>query len=159
MIWHVMNNYNQGERSLFGQIVGFPSKLRKGARMGGEEVRKWAHIADRDGRLAFSNAYDAQRHAEWTRRMTEAFGARDAARIAELYERWGEYVAPIYRGAPNSPQDDAMDRYNNAVGIDSVMKGRPYALDELQLTPNNPPVRVWGGLATYMPPEPKRKRR
>lgn len=104
------------------------SKLHQGRTIGRETRAKWQDLAGGNPRDAVDNAFDAQRHAEWNRQMADELGPGYARFIAEAYET-------THRGRPAA---NAMDRYNNEVGVRSVELGIPYTLDDLQLAPGVP---------------------
>jgi len=113
------------EAGMKGLEVG--GKLAQGWRVGQGVRAKWADVAG-GPRQAVDNAYDAQRHAEWNRRMAEELGPGYARFIAEVYEATH----------PGRPEANAMDRYNNRVGVRSVEEKMPYGIDDLQIAPGVP---------------------
>ncbi len=61
---------------------------------------------------------DAYRHLIWSAEMTRRFGEDRARKILELHEQEGRAGGRgFFPGVPQTPEQEAMDRHNNDIGI------------------------------------------
>lgn len=153
------------------QWWNLPAKHAKAKEIAAEERRRSIESAVAAGERAHNSRFDAQRHAEWSRRMASEIDPLSARVFGAIHELEGSLPSPETlraRGAPgwlqnlarsrewhDQPAAEAlMDVRNNAEGRRAAAEGRPVNPANLQTRPGTPAA----GNPAYRQAGPQRAR-